>query len=121
MKDVFKVKCPGLSFSLSGDQNKVQQFHEKQAGPAETAAYALRCVAAAVCKATETARKEYPGLPVVFSGGVAAQPASSKAAINTQIIAFNVFIVPSSFLNWDFPALHPSPVPPETSSSPGVL
>ena len=71
MKDVFRVKCPGLSFSLSGVQNKVQQFHEKQAVPAETAAYALRCVAAAVCKATENARKEYPGLPVVFSGGVA--------------------------------------------------
>ena len=71
MKDVFKVKCTGLEFSLSGVQNKVQQFHEKYAVPVETAAYALRCVAAAVCKATENARKTYPGLPVVFSGGVA--------------------------------------------------
>ena len=71
MKETFKVKCPGLEFSLSGVQNKVQQFHEKHADPAETAAYALRCVAAAVCKATENALKEYPGLRVVFSGGVA--------------------------------------------------
>ena len=71
MKDVFKVKCTGLEFSLSGVQNKVQQFHEKYAVSAETAAYALRCVAGAVCKATENARKAYPGLPVVFSGGVA--------------------------------------------------
>ena len=71
MKETFKVKCPGLEFSLSGVQNKVQQFHEKHAVPAETAAYALRCVAAAVCKATENALKEYPGLRVVFSGGVA--------------------------------------------------
>ena len=69
--EVFRVKCPGLEFSLSGVQNKVQQFHEKQAYPAETAAYALRCVAYAVKKATENAWSAYPGLPVVFSGGVA--------------------------------------------------
>ena len=69
--DVFRVKCPGLEFSLSGVQNKVQQFHEQQGSGAETAAYALRCVAYAVKKATENALKEYPGLPVVFSGGVA--------------------------------------------------
>ena len=71
MKEVFKVKCPCLEFSLSGVQNKVQQFHEKYADPAETAAYALRCVVAAVCKATENAQKAYPGMRVVFSGGVA--------------------------------------------------
>lgn len=70
-REVFKVKCPGLEFSLSGVQNKVQQFHEKNGDPAETAAYALRCVATAVYQATENALKEYPGLPVVFSGGVA--------------------------------------------------
>lgn len=70
-REVFKVKCPAMEFSLSGVQNKVQQFHEKQSDPAETAAYALRCVATAVYKATENALKAYPGLPVVFSGGVA--------------------------------------------------
>ena len=56
---------------MSGVQNKVQQFHEKHGIPAETAAYALRCVIGAVCKATENAMKEYPGMRVVFSGGVA--------------------------------------------------
>ena len=69
--EFFRVKCPGLEFSLSGVQNKVQQFHEKQGSGEETAAYALRCVAFAVKKATENALKEYTGLPVVFSGGVA--------------------------------------------------
>ena len=39
--------------------------------PAETAAFALRCVASAVFQATRNALKEYPGLKVVFSGGVA--------------------------------------------------
>ena len=71
MKETFKVKCPALEFSLSGVQNKVQQFHEKHGIPAETAAFALRCVAGAVYQATKNALKEYPGLPVVFSGGVA--------------------------------------------------
>ena len=70
-KDTFKVKCPGMEFSLSGVQNKVQQYHEKNQDPAETAAFALRCVAGAVCQATKNAMKEYPGLRVVFSGGVA--------------------------------------------------
>ena len=70
-RDVFRVKCPGLEFSLSGVQNKVQQFHEIHNDSAETAAYALRCVAQAVLTATKNAMKEYPGLPVIFSGGVA--------------------------------------------------
>ncbi len=70
-KEVFKVKCADMSFSLSGVQNKVQQFHAKNGSDAETAAYALRCVAKAVYLATEQALKAYPGLPVVFSGGVA--------------------------------------------------
>ena len=71
MKDTFKVKCADMSFSLSGVQNKVQQFHAVNETPAETAAYALRCVAKAVYLATEQALKAYPGLGVVFSGGVA--------------------------------------------------
>ena len=68
--DVFKVKCPGLEFSLSGVQNKVQQYAQTNS-PAETAAYALRCVCYAVQAATKNAQKQYPGLEVVFSGGVA--------------------------------------------------
>ena len=71
LKEVFKVKCTDSAFSLSGVQNKVQQFHEKNGIPAETAAYALRCVAKAVYLATEQAMKAYPGCRVVFSGGVA--------------------------------------------------
>ena len=71
VKDVFRVKCSDMQFSLSGVQNKVQQFHEANGVAAETAAYALRCVAKAVYLATEQALKAYPGLRVVFSGGVA--------------------------------------------------
>ena len=71
MTDVFKVKCPAMEFSLSGVQNKVQQFHDTHQKPEETAAYALRCVSEAVYLATKNALKAYPGVPVVFSGGVA--------------------------------------------------
>ena len=70
-KSVFRVKCPGLEFSLSGVQNKVEKYHSEHNDPAETAAYALRCAANAVISATKNALKEYPGLEVVFSGGVA--------------------------------------------------
>ena len=68
--DVFKVKCPDMEFSLSGVQNKVQQYHLEHSA-ADTAAYALRCVCHAVMQATKNALKHYPGLEVVFSGGVA--------------------------------------------------
>ena len=69
--DFFAVKCNGLEFSLSGVQNKVQQYWEVSKNQANTAAYALRSICAGVKKATRNALKEYPGLPVVFSGGVA--------------------------------------------------
>ena len=69
--DVFRVKCPGTEFSLSGVQNKAQQYYHKSQDASETAAYALRCICAAVQQATNNAQKLYPGLPVVFSGGVA--------------------------------------------------
>ena len=70
-KEVFRVKCTASEFSLSGVQNKVQQYFEKTNDPAETAAYVLRCVCFAVQAATWNALKAYPGLRVVFSGGVA--------------------------------------------------
>ena len=89
-REVFRVKCPALEFSLSGVQNKVQQFHDQHHNPAETAAYALRCVVSAVFKATENALKVYPGLPVVFSGGVA-----SNSMLRTGLAPLNpVFAQP---------------------------
>ena len=69
--DCFRVKCSGSEFSFSGIQNKVQQYHAAHGEDAETAAFALRCVAGAVYQATEQALKSHPGLRVVFSGGVA--------------------------------------------------
>ena len=70
-KDFFRVKCPKMTFSLSGVQNKVSEYYVNCNNKAETAAFALHCVCYAVQTATNNALKEYPGLPVVFSGGVA--------------------------------------------------
>ena len=69
--DVFCVKCPELTFSFSGVQNKVMDYYKSCNDKIETAGYALRCVCYAVYTATKNAQKKYPGLPVVFSGGVA--------------------------------------------------
>lgn len=68
-REVFRVKVNGTEFSLSGVQNKVEQYHKGSAE--ETAAYALRCLIGAILGATKNALKEYPGCKVVFSGGVA--------------------------------------------------
>ena len=69
--DYFRVKCNGSEFSFSGVQNKVQQYYDKTKDAAATAAYALRSVSNGVLQATKNALKKHPGLPVVFSGGVA--------------------------------------------------
>ena len=70
-RDLFKVKCPEMEYSLSGVQNKVNAYYESCQDATETAGYVLRCVCHAVFTATKNAMKIYPGLPVVFSGGVA--------------------------------------------------
>lgn len=89
-REVFRVKCPAMDFSLSGVQNKVQQFHACCQDSAETAGYVLRCVAAAVFKATENALRAYPGLEVVFSGGVA-----SNSMLRTEMASLKpVFAAP---------------------------
>lgn len=67
--DVFRVKCTGTEFSLSGVENKIRQYASLHS-PQETAAFTLRCVVYAVQRATENAAKAYPDLRVVFSGGV---------------------------------------------------
>ena len=83
-QDVFRVKCPDMEFSLSGVQNKVQQYYSCGNSPADTATYALRCICNAVIQSTAHALKVYPGLPVVFSGGVA-----SNSMLRTSMQPFD--------------------------------
>ena len=91
-KDVFKVKCPEMEFSLSGVQNKVNLYYDTCKDPAETAAYALRCVCHAVFVATKNAMSVYPGLPVVFSGGVA-----SNSMLREKIAPLNPIFAKPEF------------------------
>lgn len=70
-KDFFKVKTADLHVSFSGLENKVAQYLAQGNTPADTAYYAVRSVCDAVLRTTNDALKRYPGLPVVFSGGVA--------------------------------------------------
>ena len=60
-----------MQFSLSGVQNKVQEYFSSGAAKADTAAYALRCLCGAITEATANALKRYPDCSVVFAGGVA--------------------------------------------------
>ena len=73
-----------MYFSLSGIQNKVQDYYQKNQSREETAGYALRCVCEAVRLATEQALSRYPGLSVVFSGGVA-----SNSMLRTKMACFD--------------------------------
>ena len=69
--NLFRVRVSDSQFSLSGVQNKLREYFDKTGDPAATARYCLLSVIHAVKKATKQALDEHPGLPVVFSGGVA--------------------------------------------------
>jgi N6-L-threonylcarbamoyladenine synthase len=90
--DIFRIKCDNLSFSLSGVENKVQKYIAESNSPAETAGYVLRCLCYAIEHITIAAMKEYPQLPIVFSGGVA-----SNAMLRSHIAHLNPIFAPPQF------------------------
>lgn len=70
----FAIKQNGLHFSLSGMENKVQQWVEKGTSPQEVSGFLLDSLAGILKKVTKSAQKELPegeNLPVLFCGGVA--------------------------------------------------
>lgn len=67
----FAVKTDGYYFSLSGVENKVKALAEAGNKPQEIARFVLDTVCSVLQRVTATAQKEYPGLPVLCSGGVA--------------------------------------------------
>ena len=70
-RELFRVKSSDLYFSLSGLENKIDQFMTKGSAPEDIASYAIRSVCDVILRTTKDARKQYPGCEVVFSGGVA--------------------------------------------------
>jgi len=67
----FPVKLNGFTFSLSGMENKVKALAEKGNSPGEIARFVLDTVSDTVARVCRAAREQYPGLPVLCSGGVA--------------------------------------------------
>lgn len=67
----FTVKRNELTFSLSGMENQVKAMAERGETPAQIARFTLETVASIVRRTTDAARKRWPGLPVLCSGGVA--------------------------------------------------
>ncbi len=67
----FAVKVNGLDFSLSGMENKAKELFAAGESPAAVAAFTLDTLAALIRRVTVAAQDEYPGLPVLCSGGVA--------------------------------------------------
>ena len=65
------MKLNGLEFSFSGIQNKAEKFYSGTNNAADTAKFVMNCVVTCIADATRAALAQYPGLPVVFSGGVA--------------------------------------------------
>ena len=89
-QDLFKVKTADMTFSLSGLENKIAQYLAQNNDPENVAYYAVMSVCNAVVQATGQALKRYPGLPVVFSGGV-----SSNTLLRRQCACFEpVFAQP---------------------------
>ncbi|MBQ3090242.1 MAG: DNA-binding protein [Oscillospiraceae bacterium] len=70
-KDFFRVRLDGFEFSLSGMENKVRDMVADHRLPSDIARFTLLTIASAVERTTQAARRKYPGLPVVCSGGVA--------------------------------------------------
>ena len=65
------MKLNGLDFSFSGIQNKTEKFFSETKNAADTAKFVMNCIVNCIADATRAALAQYPGLPVVFSGGVA--------------------------------------------------
>lgn len=70
-KERFRVRMDSLQFSFSGIENKVQKQVAQHKEPADIARFTLETIASLVRRVTDRAMEQYPGLPVVCSGGVA--------------------------------------------------
>ncbi len=72
LKKPFPVKIQDLKFSLSGIENQIQKKISQGESPEDIAVFCLDVVGDTVLRVTQMAQERYPNLPVLFSGGVAA-------------------------------------------------
>ncbi len=72
LKKPFHIKINDFHFSLSGMENQVQKKLAAGENPQDIAIFCLDVVSDTVLRTTRLAQEQYPNLPVLFSGGVAA-------------------------------------------------
>ena len=91
-KERFKVKLNGLKPKLDELAASLGIERCKADIPADTAKYVLNCVCSCIVSVTREALKQYPGFPVVFSGGVA-----SNAQLRQSCRDFDAVFSPPEF------------------------
>ncbi len=69
-----RVSVKGCNCSLSGLENQCNALLQAGKSPQYTAKYCLTAVARTLEKMMSAALRQYPGLPVVFAGGVMSSP-----------------------------------------------
>lgn len=69
-RDCFTAKCSDGIFSLSGLENKFKDMIKNGKSPSDICSFTLRSVFSTIKKATDWARKAYPGAPLLMMGGV---------------------------------------------------
>lgn len=87
-REKFTVKLRGLQFSFSGVENQVQKRIDAGMAPEDVARFTLNTVANTVHRVTQQALKEYPGLEVLCSGGVASN------SLLRQVMHYALFAEP---------------------------
>ena len=79
----FRVKIHDLTFSLSGMENKVKTMLQQGQAACDIARFAVDTVVDVVVRTTLQAQEQYPGLPVLCSGGVASN-SSLRTALSQR-------------------------------------
>lgn len=70
MTGALSVCTDGLECNLSGAENKARSIYEKTGDMAQTAAFVLGFVARTLYSLSGNLRERYPGIPIVYAGGV---------------------------------------------------
>ena len=65
-----RASVQGMNCSLSGLQNQCERLLQEGRSPSYVCKYCLLCVAETLRRMCAAAQTQYPGLPVVFAGGV---------------------------------------------------
>ena len=85
----FPIKINNFTFSLSGMENKVKAMVEAGVSTADVARFTIDTIVKTIRRVTDQVLEQYPGLPVLCSGGVASN------SILREVLSDAVFAPPS--------------------------